>query len=110
MEKFYFDDEYYYVPCDAVISLYSEDQTTEFLMDFAVLIGNKQRYQLRVYTNHVLIRIDVNSRPHRNPDRELIGGTHIHIYKEGYEDKFARPLPESIDENDIINILEHFME
>lgn len=41
-------------------------------------------------TNEVLIRLDVtpNGR-HRNPDGELILGTHIHVFTEEYGDKFA---------------------
>ena len=31
--------------------------------------------------------------PHRNPDGEEIGTPHIHVYREGYGDKWALPLP-----------------
>ena len=29
---------------------------------------------------------------HKNPDGKIIKGAHIHIYKEGYGDKFAYPI------------------
>jgi len=31
---------------------------------------------------------------HTNPDGEIITGNHLHIYKEGYGDKIAQPLPD----------------
>jgi hypothetical protein len=37
----------------------------------------------------VLARLCVNDREHKNPDGTKIGETHLHIYKEGYNDRFA---------------------
>jgi hypothetical protein len=31
--------------------------------------------------------------PHRNPDDEEIGVPHLHLYREGFGDKWAVPLP-----------------
>lgn len=41
-------------------------------------------------TNIALVRIDKNF--HTNPDGTKLTDTHIHIYKEGFEDKWAYPL------------------
>ena len=30
--------------------------------------------------------------PHTNPDDQIIGGTHLHIYKEGFDDRWAYPI------------------
>ena len=40
----------------------------------------------------VLVRVDVDGAPHTNPDGQKLGGTHIHVYREGYDDKWAYPL------------------
>lgn len=40
-----------------------------------------------------LVRLDLGSRPHTNPDGALLTGSHIHTYREGYEDKWAEPIP-----------------
>lgn len=49
-------------------------------------------YQNRYQTNAQLVRLDIDTKPHRNPDHEVISPTHIHIYKEGYGDSWAYPL------------------
>ena len=48
----------------------------------------KMKYQLRARQTIVLARLDFGAK-HRNPDGEEIGVPHLHVYKEGYGDKFA---------------------
>ena len=62
-------------------------------------------------TNIILARLDLGNVVHRNPDDELIIGPHIHIYKEGYADKFARPINTDIftDPTDPWTTLQEFM-
>jgi len=36
-----------------------------------------------------LVRIDLNGPDHKNPDGEIIACPHIHIYREGFGDKWA---------------------
>ncbi|MBF0458402.1 MAG: hypothetical protein HQK99_10965 [Nitrospirae bacterium] len=43
--------------------------------------------------NVVLIRVDIGGPTHRNPDAAEVQCPHIHIYKEGFGDKWAFPLP-----------------
>jgi hypothetical protein len=59
---------------------------------------------------HVLVRLDVDGSPHTNPDGQRFKGTHIHYYREGYDDKWAFPLDPSIftDTSDIGLTLEQF--
>lgn len=52
--------------------------------------------QQRVYTSIPLIRLDIDTKPHKNPDGKIIGGNHIHIYKEGYDLGWAYPLNHEI--------------
>jgi len=37
----------------------------------------------------VLARLCVNDREHKNPDGIKVGETHLHIYKEGFNDRYA---------------------
>lgn len=53
----------------------------------------KGTYQNRYRQIVILVRLDFGGQSHRNPDGEEISSPHIHIYKEGYGDKWAFPLP-----------------
>lgn len=71
---------------------------TEYLMDI-----NRKRctlsritYQNRVQKVVTLLRLDVDTKPHKNPDGKIIGGTHLHIYKEGYLTAWAYELEDPI--------------
>jgi len=59
----------------------------------------------------VLVRLDFGGHPHRNPDGEEILSPHLHIYKEGYGDKWAIPVPTDRFPNmdDLWKTLEDFM-
>ena len=89
--------------------------SSDFILD--IRNGNielsKVKYQARhSYTNTILLRIDTSSGGrHINPDGTLIECPHIHIYQEGYGDKWAYPLDTSIfsDINDITAILKDFL-
>jgi hypothetical protein len=41
----------------------------------------------------VLVRVDLSGAPHRNPDGEEVPCPHLHVYREGFGDKWAAPLP-----------------
>ena len=58
----------------------------------------------------MLVRLDFNS-PHRNPDDSEIGVPHLHIYREGYADKWAYLVPEGMlkNSNDAWQVLQDFM-
>lgn len=47
----------------------------------------------RVYTSIVLVRLDLDGPPHTNPDGTEIACPHIHLYREGYADKWAEAVP-----------------
>jgi hypothetical protein len=61
---------------------------------------SKGTYQNRSRQIVILARLDFGGQPHRNPDNVEIPCPHIHVYKEGFGDKWAIPLPYDI----IINI------
>lgn len=66
--------------------------------DYLVDINRKRciitriTFQNRVETSIILLRLDVDTKPHRNPDGEIIGGTHLHIYRENYGSAWAYEL------------------
>ena len=52
----------------------------------------RRTYQTRARQTAILARLDFGS-PHRNPDDEEVGVPHLHLYREGYGDKWARLVP-----------------
>jgi len=54
---------------------------------------HKGTYQNRARNTIVLARLDFGGAPHRNPDDEEIGVPHLHLYREGFGDKWAQPVP-----------------
>ena len=53
----------------------------------------KATYQERARQTIILMRLDLDGPPHRNPDDEEIPCPHLHVYREGYADKWAVPAP-----------------
>ena len=78
------------------IELSSTDKKEEFLLDVwrSRIDLTRTKFQNRARNTIPLLRLDINSAPHKNPDGVQLGGTHFHIYREGYGDKFAYPLPD----------------
>ena len=68
--------------------------------DFRLICGERElnfykgTYQNRGRQTVILARLDFGGAPHRNPDGEEVGSFHIHLYREGYGDKWAKPIPE----------------
>lgn len=58
----------------------------------------------------ILVRLEVDGPPHTNPDGNLITGTHVHLYREGFDDKWAYPLDvgQFPNPNDIARTFEDF--
>ena len=71
------------------------DGREEFLLDIrrARIDLAKGTYQNRGREVVILARLDFGGAPHRNPDGEEIGSPHIHLYREGFGDKWAFPIP-----------------
>lgn len=97
---------------DETRELVSADQNERFLFDFwrGTLRLSKIRYQTRGRKVIVLVRLDIDGAPHTNPDGVRLPGTHIHIYRAGYEDKWAYPVDSARFSNlsDIEQSLHHF--
>ena len=71
---------------------------------------SKLKYQTRGRKVIVLVRLDIDGSPHTNPDGIILAGTHIHLYREGYEAKWAYPLDPSVfrDPGDMVVAFEDF--
>ena len=77
------------------VPLVSSDRRESFLLDIrrGRIDLAKGTYQNRGRQVIVLARLDFGGQPHRNPDDEEIGSPHLHVYREGFADKWAVPLP-----------------
>lgn len=71
----------------------SDDERDEFCITFERKgIQLDKRSKCLVGSKTIpLLRLDLG-KPHRNPDGEDVGENHIHIYKEGFDDKWAYPI------------------
>ena len=82
-------------PLKFVRTLISRDGREQFLLDVhrGSLSLKKYTFQERARAIIPLVRVDVGETlRHTNPDGTPIEGSHIHIYREGYDVKFASPL------------------
>ncbi len=73
------------------VPLISTDGSEEFLLDVRRnrINVSKGTFQNRARTVIILARLDVGGAPHRNPDGAEIACPHLHVYREGYGDKWA---------------------
>jgi len=78
-----------------VLPLQSSDKREQFLLDLSRgrIDLLKIKMQNRGRQVVVLVRLDLGGAPHRNPDDEEIPTPHLHVYREGYGDKWAVPVP-----------------
>ena len=77
------------------VPLVSVEGRESFLLDLrrARIDLAKGTYQNRGRQIVVLARLDFGGAPHRNPDGEEIESPHLHLYREGFGDKWAFPVP-----------------
>lgn len=95
------------------IPLVSGDRREQFILDVrrARIDLAKGTYQNRGRQVIVLVRLDFGGAPHWNPDGQEIGSPHLHIYREGFGDKWAVPVPDNKfkDMGDLWQTLDDFM-
>ena len=77
------------------VPLVSTDRRESFFLDLrrARIDLAKGTYQNRGRQVVILARLDFGGAPHRNPNGEEIDSPHLHLYREGYGDKWAFPIP-----------------
>lgn len=95
------------------IPLVSGDKKENFFLDVtrARIDLLKGTYQNRSRQTVVLLRLDFGGQPHRNPDGEDVPSPHLHVYREGFGDKWAVPVPmeKFPDPTDLWRLFEDFM-
>lgn len=77
------------------VPLQSADRREQFLLDLSRgrIDLAKVKMQNRGRQVVVLVRLDLGGAPHRNPDDEDVPAPHLHVYREGFGDKWAIPVP-----------------
>lgn len=77
------------------IELASTDKRESFMLDVtrAQIKLTKATYQNRVRQAIILMRLDLDGPPHRNPDGEEIPCPHLHVYRAGFGVKWAATVP-----------------
>ncbi len=98
LEKRRVDDRVWPYPAtggSTIVPLVSADGREDFFLDLrrARIDLAKGTYQNRARHVVVLARLDFGGKPHRNPDGGEIGSPHLHLYREGFADKWALPVP-----------------
>ena len=71
---------------------------TEFIIDVNrnCIILDKITMQERVYSSIPLLRLDLDTKPHHNPDDTMVSGNHLHVYREDYDAAFAYELSDPV--------------
>lgn len=94
------DDVHRFVPgTKLIVDLKSEQAPAEqFILDMQghIIKLSKVSIQARVRRSVGLVRLDLNGPPHVNPDGVMVKCPHVHIYREGYDLKWAYPVPSHI--------------
>lgn len=71
----------------------------------------KCTYQERYAIIEILLRLDIGGPPHENPDGAEVPSPHLHVYREGYGDKWAVPTPPEFgNTGDLAGTLQDFMQ
>jgi hypothetical protein len=71
---------------------------------------SKCTYQERYAVVELLLRLDLDGPPHENPDGAEVPCPHLHVYREGFGDKWAIPVPSDFtDTTDLVRTLQDFL-
>ncbi len=96
------------------VPLVSPDKRESFILDISRgrIDLKKGTYQNRARQIVVLVRLDFGGAPHRNPDGIEVQCPHLHLYREGFGDKWTVPAPADKfpNINDLWLTLENFMQ
>ncbi len=116
MEKRRVDDSVNSFPLlgkQTVLHLQSLDLRENFLLDLSRGRRKELRIKLqtRARTDIRLVRLDLGGRPHRNDDGTLVQPPHLHLYREGFHDRWAitPPSDKFSDLGDLQVTLDDFM-
>lgn len=104
MEKFKADNTPHNFPLQGEslsVELLSADKRERFVLDIqrGRIKLAKVTYQNRAHRTVVLARLDLAGPPHRNPDGQEMPCPHLHLYREGFGDKWAIPIDPQVFRN-----------
>ena len=87
--------DYPYYGDSIQVPLQSPDKREKFILDVSRSQINlsKGTYQNRSRNIIILARLDFGGQPHRNPDDSEVPSPHLHLYREGFGDRWAFPVP-----------------
>lgn len=93
----------------------SDDGRESFLIDAqrkGKIKLSKCTFQERYHVIEIMLRLDIDGPPHDNPDGTEVPCPHLHIYREGFADQWAFPLPAGAftDTSDLVKTLREFLE
>ena len=95
------------------LELKSEDGRESFTVDVnrrGKIKLSKCTYQERYAVVEILLRLDIDGPTHENPDGVEVPTPHLHIYREGFADKWAIPAPaEFTNTSDLVKTLREFL-
>ena len=109
------NEEHHHFPLGSKLSIPLESTTgrEQFMLDVSRgrIDLHKVTYQNRARQVVILVRLDIEGTPHHNPDHQEVPCPHLHVYREGYGDKWAMPVPLSAFHNlsDLWHALQDFM-
>jgi hypothetical protein len=96
-----------------VLEVKSTDGREAFLIDInrrGRIKISKCMYQERYNVVEILLRLDIDGPLHENPDGTEAPCPHLHIYKEGFGNKWAQPIPADFtNPTDLIVTLREFL-
>ena len=117
MEKRFVDPNDWTFPAGGqrlALELTSLDKRENFTLDVtrAQIKLTKATFQNRARQAIILIRLDLDGPPHRNPDGTEIPCPHLHTYREGFGDQWATraPVDRYPDTLDLFSTCESFMQ
>lgn len=104
MKKIRINDKHHRYPSQGGtlrIPLKSENKREKFKLDITrgKIELSKGTLQNRARQILILARLDYGGPPHINPDGNEIPCPHLHLYKQGYGDKWAIPAPTNFFKN-----------
>lgn len=83
---------------------------------FRLIIERKARkishakYQTMVRKSIILVRLEIDGPPHKNPDKSIVPCPHIHVYREGFGTAWAYPVTDEFgDTANLMECLQDFM-
>ncbi len=100
MEKHATDSRQWSFPTQGTkveIPLASADKREQFFLDIGRGYIDLKRvtFQNRARQIIILARLDLSGPPHRNPDDSEVPPPHLHLYREGFGDKWACAVPDA---------------